>query len=208
MITLVAPDAKVLPMRVLNSDGAGSVFLVAQAIVEAADQGVDVINISMGTPQELKSKLMKDVLDYAEDLDVQVVAAAGNANSDAYQYPAKNNGVTSVSSTMVAVEDEMPEYANYGRWVDLAAPSDHVLGPVPGGGYAWWAGTSMAAPQVSAQITVLQAMGEPDADDQMKAIEKSTKELKKELKKSVKHGAIDVLASVQYVEAELAKHRK
>ncbi len=48
----------------------------------------------------------------------------------------------------------------------------------------------------------------PVADDQIKAIEKSTKKLKKELKKSVKHGAIDVLASVQYVEAELAKRRK
>ena len=199
MVALVAPDARIMPLRVLDSDGSGSVFLVSQAIIDATDAGADVVNISLGTSQKLKSKLIKDVIDYADDHGVQVVAAAGNGNTDSYQYPAQNKGVTSVTSSEVA-QDEVAAFANWGSWVDLAAPADHVLGPVPGGGYAWWAGTSMAAPQVSGQIALIKASG-ATGDKDLKAIGKTARKFAKKARKNVKHGSIDVLGSLQYLEA-------
>ena len=198
MVALVAPDARIMPLRVLDSDGSGSVFLVAQAIIDATDEGADVINISLGTPQKLKSKLVKDVIGYADDHGVRVIAAAGNGNTDSYQYPAQNKGVTSVTSSEVD-RDEVAPFANWGSWVDLAAPADHVLGPVPGGGYAWWAGTSMAAPQVSGQVALITGSGAID-DKELKAIEKTARKFAKRARKNVKHGSIDILGSLQYLE--------
>ncbi len=200
IVSLVAPETRIMPMRVLDSDGSGSVFLVSQAIIDATDQGVDVINISLGTSQKLKSKLVKDVIDYADDHGVQVVAAAGNGDTDAYQYPAQNRGVTSVTSSEMA-RDEVSAFANWGRWVDFAAPADHVLGPVPGGGYSWWAGTSMAAPQVSGQIALIKAWG-ATRDKDLDAIAKTARKFAKQARKDVKHGTIDILGSLRYLESK------
>lgn len=195
IVALIAPRARILPMRVLDSDGSGSVFLVARAIVEAVNRGADVINISLGTPDEVESRLLDQALDYAHDHDVHVVAAAGNANTDDEQYPATQKRVLSVSSTQLD-RPEISDFANWGKWVDLAAPADRLRGPIPGGRYARWAGTSMAAPQVSAQLALVMALGEQDFDRQRDAIEKTALDVHG---KKVKHGAVDILTSLGHV---------
>ena len=203
MVSLVAPDTRILPMRVLDSDGTGSIFLVSQAIIDATDDGADVINISLGTPEKLKSKVVKEVLEYADDHGVVVVAAAGNAASDDQQYPADNKHVLSVTSSELD-EDAISDFANWGRWVDVAAPAAHVLGPVPGGGYAWWAGTSMAAPQVSAQVALLTSAGGTTSKD-LDAVSETARKIVKRAGRKVKHGRIDVLGSIRYLQARQAR---
>ena len=193
IVALVAPEARVMPMRVLDSDGGGTVFLVAQAILDAVDDGATVINISLGTPEKLRSKLINDVIEYAMARQVHVVAAAGNAASDVYQYPANNEGVLSVTSVKMT-EDSVSDFANFGDWVDVASPGDRVLGPVPGGRYAWWAGTSMAAPQVSAQLALLRARGVTTIDKQLKAVEDTTRKVHG---KKVHYGAVNIPASLR-----------
>ncbi len=92
MVHLVAPDATVMPMRVLDPDGDGSIFLVAQAIVDSVEAGADVINLSMGTKQKINSKVVGDAVKYAQDRGAVVVAAAGNDGTELRQYPGSGQG--------------------------------------------------------------------------------------------------------------------
>ncbi len=202
MVTLVAPDTRILPFRVLDSDGSGSSFVVAEAILDAVAQQADVINISLGSSEKIESHLIDDVLKDARRHGVVVVAAAGNAASDSKQYPAQNKEVLSVTS----VNDDsqtLSAFANWGGWVDVAAHAERVAGPVPGGGYAWWAGTSMAAPQVSGQLALIRSRANDlPLDRQLEAVTKSSHKLTGKTK--LKNGVVDLLASLRLAD----KHDK
>lgn len=197
MVLLVAPDATVVPMRVLDSDGAGSIYLVAQAIWDATDLGVDVVNLSLGTSGRIESDLLDEAIDHAHDRGVEVVAAAGNSAQDRKAYPAEHDEVLSVTSVSVG-KDSVSKFANWGDWVDVAAPGTRVKGPVPSRGFAKWAGTSMAAPQVSGQVALLLAAG-ADRDDGEKAVQETARAFDKDERKRIKHGTVDLLSSLRYL---------
>jgi serine protease len=95
----VAPDAKILPVRVLGADGGGYMSTAAQGVVYAAEHGADVINLSLSatTPTEA----MTNAVAYARSKNVVVVAAAGNmrAQGSPVSYPAANDGVIAVAAT-------------------------------------------------------------------------------------------------------------
>lgn len=202
LVALIAPDARIRPYRVLDSDGVGNAFVVAQAIADAVDDGADVINISMGTSQKMKSHVVDDVLKDARRRGVVVVVAAGNAASDDRHFPAESKNVLSVTSSDDQTQGLSP-FASWGDWVDLAAPADRVLGPVPGGGYAWWSGTSMAAPQVSGQVALVRSRAPHLAlDRQLESITRSAVKLNSKTK--VKYGGVDLLASLALAD----KHRE
>ncbi|MFO0982396.1 MAG: S8 family serine peptidase [Planctomycetota bacterium] len=116
IITLVHPEAIILPVRVLNSDGVGNVFDVAEGIVYAVQHGAPIINLSLGesTPPALEAAVA-----YAIAAGANVVASAGNRNSERPQYPAAYPGVISVAAT----DDERlkAEFSNFGESVDVAA---------------------------------------------------------------------------------------
>lgn len=155
LVALVAPDALIMPYRVLDSDGVGNVYIVAQAILDAAAAGASVINLSFGTDQPVESRTLGDAIASVEAGGVIVVAAAGNSASTTQTYPAADPGVLSVSSTTGTT---LSTWANRGPWVQVAAPGDSVVGPVPGAGYAIWSGTSMATPFVAGQVALVRAM--------------------------------------------------
>lgn len=194
-VALVAPGARILPMRVLDSDGAGNVFVLAEAITDAVDAGADVINLSLGTSAKDDSKLLQDVIKHAQQRGVVVIAAAGNAGSKDREYPAQDNEVLAVASSS-ADGQTLSEFSNWGQWVSVAAPAEHIFGPMPGGRYSWWAGTSVAAPQVSGQVALLQARG-IEAKELAKAVTKNTHKLdSKNDGRKIKNGSIDLLASL------------
>ncbi len=155
IVLLVAPQAQIMPLRVLNSDGRGNDFRTATAIVYAAYSGAGVINLSLGTSQP--SELLREAVEEAAGLGVVVVAAAGNLNLDSPQYPAAEAcalAVTSVDSTR-----HKSSFASYGAWVDIAALGEDVYSTFPVSGYAWWSGTSMATPFVAGQVALLLSAG-------------------------------------------------
>ncbi len=98
MVRLVAPRATILPERVLDSDGNGNVFVVAQAIADAQAAGAKVINLSFGTAAKIDSKVLDDVLRQAQQAGVVVTVAAGNDASTMPHYPAARPGVLSVGA--------------------------------------------------------------------------------------------------------------
>ena len=154
IVLLVAPESQVMPLRVLNSDGVGNAFQVAQAMIYATDHGAQVLNLSLGT--SLPADVLLEGVNYARSAGVMVVAAAGNLNSTEPQYPAANEGVIAVA----ALDEERlkTSFSNYGSWVDLAAPGESIYSTLPVDGYGWWSGTSMATPFVSGQIVLLRSL--------------------------------------------------
>jgi subtilisin family serine protease len=146
IIARLAPGSRILPIRVLNVDGRGNVFILAYAIDWAVEHGADVINLSLGADAD--SEVLSDAVARAQAQGVVIVAAAGNDNAEAKQYPAAFPGVLSI--TAVDDRNRKAPFANYGKdWVDLAAPGVGITSTIPVSGsllYATWSGTSMATP--------------------------------------------------------------
>ncbi|HWO57557.1 MAG TPA: S8 family serine peptidase [bacterium] len=153
---------RIMAVRVLGADGSGTASSVANGIVYAADEGAQVISMSLGhlgAPALVESTAVA----YAESLGVIVVAAMGNDDVGAQHWPAAFNGVISVGATD---SDDLradpfcyspSSGSNYGAWIDVCAPGDNVWStyPVAWGGYANLCGTSMATPHVSGLISLM-----------------------------------------------------
>ena len=153
IVHLVAPDAKLMPLRVLDSDGHGEFFAVAEAINYAVDNGADIINLSLGT--SARSDMIADVTRRATEHGVAVVAAAGNLNSRKEQYPAAAQCALPITST--DQNDLKSSFGNFGGWIDFAAPGEMIYSAFPPSGYATWSGTSMATPFVAGQAALIRA---------------------------------------------------
>ena len=155
IIAHIAPASRILPVRVLDSNGRGNTFLLAYAIDWAIQQGADVINLSLGADAD--SKILQDKITEAIDKGIVVIAAAGNDNQETVRYPAGYDGVIAV--TAVDHNSLKAGFSNFGSWIDLSAPgvgiTSTVIGPL-GQGFASWSGTSMAAPFVSGAAALVQ----------------------------------------------------
>jgi thermitase len=161
IVDITAPTAKIMPLRVLDTEGYGNVFTIAKAVYIAQHNRADVINLSLGSPS--RSRLLQEVIKDATANGVLVAAAAGNSNSLIAEYPAAGNGVAASAEGLVAVTsvnryDQKSDFANYGRWVDIAAPGESIRSAFPVSKYAYWSGTSMATPFVSGQAALIHAV--------------------------------------------------
>lgn len=154
----VAWNAMILPVKVLDDNGAGPVARVSEGIIWAAEQGAQVINISLGFNSA--SQTLLDAVKYAFNRGCVLVASAGNDNGPV-KFPAAFAAyVLAVAAT--DYNDEVWERSNAGPEVDVAAPGVDILttiptwffglGPLP---YRYMDGTSMAAPHVSGLAAIL-----------------------------------------------------
>jgi subtilisin family serine protease len=155
LIHLVAPDARILPIRVQNDEGDGWSFLVAEGIYRAVHAGANVVNLSLSVPAT--SEVLKSMVDYATQRGVVVVAAAGNDGEKVAMYPATYANVIGVAA--VDSNNQKAVFSNYGnRGVDVAAPGVDLYGPypVPGTtGMARWSGTSFSTALVSGEAALV-----------------------------------------------------
>ena len=165
IVHLVAPAAGLMPLRVLDREGYGSTFHIAEAVAYADRHDADVINLSLGSPSW--SRLLWEQVNQATSAGTVVTAAAGNYNSLEPQYPAASDAVPDtlnddglLAVTSVNAKPRKSDFANFGPWVDIAAPGEKILSTYPvsrysPSGYAYWTGTSMSAPFVAGEAALI-----------------------------------------------------
>ncbi|NOX63264.1 MAG: S8 family serine peptidase [Chloroflexi bacterium] len=151
----IAGQAKIMPLKALNDQGTGYYSQIASAIRWAADNGADVINLSL--TGSVDSITLSDAVNYAISKGVVVVAAAGNEDTDAPRYPAAYSNVIGVGATTYA--GDRWTLSNYGPNVDVMAPGATIYSTYwtasGGSAYSFANGTSMAAPHVAGVAALL-----------------------------------------------------
>ena len=167
---IVAPGAKIMPVRVLDAQGQGNVSSVVQGILWATDHGADIINLSLGSDEPVEA--VKQAVRYANDAGVVVVASAGNAGTEGLRYPA---GQFAGSALNLAVGSHglawnKSAFSQYGA-LSLLAPGEELVGPAPGGRLAAWSGTSMSAPVVAGAAALALSSGNLNGADAVRRIQ-------------------------------------
>jgi serine protease len=201
-VTGIAYEAKIMPLKVLSAEGGGTVSDIAESIRFAADNGADVINMSLGGGGE--SSLMKEAIDYAYNKGVVIIAAAGNANRNAAEYPARYPHVIGVSATDAA--GDKAQYSNYGAGIDISAPGgsqdskivQNTLDPSTGESiFAGFQGTSMASPHVAGVATLVKAMGISQPDEIEAVLTQSARKINDDRLNHFGAGYLDAGSAIQ-----------
>jgi hypothetical protein len=141
-VTKGSTSAQILPVDVYGPNESTTTWNVANGIVQAVNGGANVINLSLGGTGD--SSVLRDLVKSVSDRGIPIFAAAGNEPVATPFYPAAYAGVTAVT----AVEQgKIASYANFGSFVDVAAPDSSV---VYFGNQPWFVrGTSASAAYVS-----------------------------------------------------------
>ncbi|KAB0443719.1 S8 family peptidase [Lysinibacillus fusiformis] len=204
----INPQAKLLPIDVFNGKEGANDFIIAQGILYAIEQGVDVINMSLGGYGE--SPLMQDAVQKAIDSGITIVAAAGNESTDEYSFPASYEGVISVGSTND--RNKLSSYSNYGPSVDVVAPGEDIYSTVhdekKGSSFVKFSGTSMASPVVAGIVSLLKSKHPNLKPHEIEAIlEITAQDLgKKGYDLTYGHGLVDPVKALQFDLNKLPKH--
>ena len=141
----IAPGSDILAIRVLDGEGLGDSFTLAQGIIAALDNGADIINMSLGSYQD--SQVLREAIEYAARRGVVLVAASGNDGSGIVTYPAAYGPVIGVAA--VDAEGNRAPFSNYGEGIDISAPGYQVHALWDNGEFIYFDGTSASAPLVA-----------------------------------------------------------
>lgn len=203
----IAYEATIMPLKVLDGNGGGTVADIAEAIRFAADHGAGVINMSLGGGGD--TAILREAIDYAHARGVVIVAAAGNANTNSAAYPGRYPNVIAVSA-LDAAGLKAP-YSNYGAGVDISAPGGSTAGDNALGGilqntidpetgesvFAAFQGTSMAAPHVAAVAALVRATGVDDPTAIAQILQQSARVIDGDELNHFGAGQLDAGAAVQ-----------
>lgn len=150
------PGCRLMPVRVLDNNGSGSLVNVANGINFAANNGARVINLSLGGTG---STTLQNAVNNAWNQGVFLACAAGNSNtsSTGSAYPAAYPNCFAVASTTST--DARSSFSNYGNWVEVAAPGSSIYSTWINSGYNTISGTSMATPHVAGLAGLLASQG-------------------------------------------------
>jgi serine protease len=190
----IAPGCSIMPVKVLDQEGAGDHFTIARAIRFAVNGGARVINLSLGSPQP--SNTLRDAVRMAYENGVTIVSAAGNdyLKGNPTFYPAAEKDYC-IAVGAIRYDSKRSPYSNTGFYMSVVAPggdvsvdqnmddyADGILQQTfvsdPGDfHYYFFQGTSMAAPHVSGLAALLASHGVTDPDRIREAIEQTARDL-------------------------------
>src|SRR6185369_17915416 len=131
LIALIAPEAKIMPVRAFSPDGVSDAFSIAQGIKYAVDHGARIINLSFGSTED--SPVMHDAVAYAQQRGVLLVAAVGNENKGndvAPQFPANWN-LEVMGVAAIDANNHKTVFSNYGTNVSVSAPGVNLVSLYP-----------------------------------------------------------------------------
>ncbi|MBC7465794.1 MAG: S8 family serine peptidase [Bdellovibrio sp.] len=140
---------------------------IARGIIYAMNSGAQVINLSLGWPEDQDSDVMKDAISEAERRGIIIVAAAGNDSTSALLRPCQYKGVICVAAHRP--DGALASFSNFGYGVDIAAPGTEILSTIPMHirskrmpgfiGYDYLSGTSQATPFVTGAVAEMLSRG-------------------------------------------------
>jgi serine protease len=178
-VTGVAPNAKIMPVKVLDCEGAGTALAATQGVLYAAKAGAKVINISFGSVED--SLTLRAAIAEAHDrYGVTIVAAVGNSAAASINYPARDENVIAVSAGDHRNASSKASFSNWGPGVAVTVPGVDIASTLPaelcgagwscvsGQPYALGSGTSFAAPLVSGAAALILSRGLPLLPDAVK----------------------------------------
>ena len=181
----IAYKAKIMPIKVLDGRGGGTVADIAEGLRFAADHGADIINLSLGGTGD--SHILSEAIKYAHSKDVVIIAAAGNSNQNAAAYPARYPHVIGVSALDPA--GVKAKYSNYGAGVDISAPGggdagkviQNTINPETGEAvFTGYQGTSMAAPHVAGVAALIKSAGITEPEEVLNVLKQSVRKVQED----------------------------
>ena len=181
----VAYQAKIMPIKAIDSTGEGYDDAISDGIVWAADHGAKIINLSIGLGNGTSSAILAEAINYAYNKGCLLVAASGNHDPEVQvtpvvSYPASDPHVLAVVATDRT--GQLASYSETGPEIALAAPGDDIASTwwskTEGPGYASASGTSMAAPFVSGEAALIWSQHPGwNRDQVVQALKRGTKDL-------------------------------
>lgn len=167
----VAPNAKLLIVKVLDENGSGDYQWIIDGINYATDwegpngEKVRAISMSLGGPEDVPE--LYEAVKRAIDSGIPVVCAAGNEGddrpeTDEYAYPGAYNEVIQVGA--INFDREIAPFSNTNDEIDIVAPGVDILSTYTDQQYARLSGTSMAAPHVSGALALVTSIAESQFD--------------------------------------------
>src|SRR5258707_12014033 len=159
LVHLVAPKAKILPLKAFSSNGTGNLSNIVAALYYAVQNKANVVNMSFDL--SYPSPALSQAVSTANKAGVVLVAAAGNENTSARVYPAAISGsVVGIAST--TDWDARSSFSNYGTAdVWIAAPGEYVISTYPGRTYGSQSGTSFSSPLVAGTSGLMLSAKQP-----------------------------------------------
>lgn len=147
IIAQEAEQAKIMPLR-FTEGKEGKISDLLSALKFAGENNVDIINLSMSTPNQ--SNIMLEAIQDLDEQGITIVSAAGNYNTELEFYPAAWPEVISVGA--LTEKGDKLFGSNYGSWVDFSAPGLNIYSAFPDDTFSTLSGTSQSTAKVSAQI--------------------------------------------------------
>ena len=165
----IAPNAVIMPLKVLTGSGQGSVENTAAAIRYAVDSGADIINLSLSLnsgPTDAEVEAITTAVAYAAERGIPIVASAGNTNGGPPAMPASIESVIAVGSLG---PDMRPDARSAAQGIDVWAPGEEIvsasIGPTTGRPtYSEFGGASMAAAVATGVLAATGRLGVQDVN--------------------------------------------
>ena len=160
-ITKDVPDnIKVVPLKIFDEKGRGTLFSMICAIYHAIDNGGDIVNISAGYQGD-KNSILEDAIEEARNAGIFIIAAAGNDKTNIDKKPYYPASFASTYKNVISVASQnsatgrLGKCSNYGqKSVTLSAPGEKICGYDHNGNKVILSGTSMAAFYVTRQLAI------------------------------------------------------